>query len=176
MDNTRDVQTRVKHKILKSYLDAWAGIIVSGLSGAAAKCASRGLPFRAGLVYVDGFSWCGQYDGDASEVVLSGSAPSPKWGSPIIGIQALDDAKRFATSRGVKLETMTILVEEHADEFRSLQESLKLAGFGTRTAIDSAPLKLTDGQVAAIQGDFLGQAEPDRLSHPGAIPEGILPP
>ncbi len=159
MGRPRDVQTRVKHKILRSYLDAWAGIIVNGLAGVAASRASRGLSFRAGLVYVDGFSWRGRYDGDASEVLLDGSVLSPKWGSPIVGIQALDDARRFASSRGVPLETMAVLVEEHADEFQSLLESLKLAGFDTRTVVGPAHLHLVDGQVAAILGDFLGHLD-----------------
>lgn len=160
MNNIRNVQTRVKHKILRSYLDAWAGIIVNGLASVAASRAAKALSFQAGLVYVDGFSWRGRYDGDASEVVLSGSAPSPRWGSPIIGVQALDDAKRFARGRGFDLETRVILVEEHADEFRSLQESLQLAGYEARTTTNPATLQLADGQIAAIQGDFLGHLYP----------------
>src|SRR5690348_12599267 len=92
----RDTQTEVKHRILSEYLDAWAGIITNGLARQAALVQARGGSFRCRLMYVDGFAHKGRYDGDRTEVLRKGAPDVPTWGSPILGIKALDRVKDHA--------------------------------------------------------------------------------
>lgn len=109
----RDTQTQVKHIILSDYLDTWAGIILNGLAGVAKQLAARGRPFRTRLLYVDGFSYKGRYKGNAGELLRHSTAQTPSWGSPILGIQALERARDFARDRhGFHVETAVVLVED----------------------------------------------------------------
>ncbi len=157
----REVQTQVKHIILSEYLGAWAGIILNGKARAAHSQASRGRPFRARLVYVDGFSYKGRYEGDTTDVMLNGAPSLPTWGSPILGIQALDKAQQFALQRhGFHTDIATILVEDDDDDFLDLQESLQLAGFEQRVLLNPSVIAPPDGKISLTQGNFLTYAEP----------------
>lgn len=152
----RDTQTRVKHTILSDYLDAWAGIIINGLSWRAKALAGKGIPFRSRLLYVDGFAHRGRYAGDTGEVLRSGIPDAPTWGSPILGIQALDRAKDFAQrTHGLRIETAVVLVEKEAAYFHDLEASLSQAGFTDRLTINPQRLVPNDGEIVAIHGDFL---------------------
>ena len=85
----RDSQSRAKHAVLRRYAGGWAGIICGGIfrrwSGSFASAPKFGLH----LVYVDGFAGKGRYARDADEA-HSGTSGEPIWGSPIIGIRALE--------------------------------------------------------------------------------------
>ncbi len=151
----RDTQTEVKHRILSDYLGAWAGIITSGLARQAAAITARGIPFRCRLMYVDGFAHKGRYAGDTAEVLRKGAPNTPTWGSPILGIQALDRVKEHALKTyGLAVETVAVLSEIEAENFQDLKESLELAGLDGRLVFD-LPQSLADGQIVAIHGDFL---------------------
>lgn len=122
----RDTQTQVKHLILSKYLAEWAGVIINGLAKIAQYRLSQGLPVTTRLLYVDGFSFTGRYAGDASAIVRQ---EGPTWGSPLLGIQALDKARQFAQEMyQFPIETAAILVEDDAEDFQELLESLRLAG------------------------------------------------
>ncbi len=157
----RDIQTQVKHIILSSYLDKWAGIIVAGKAGPARLAASRGLPFSARLVFVDGFSYKGRYLCDTSDLLLN-VAPSSQtiWGSPILGIQGLDKARQFAQMRGFRIDTGTILVEDDDDDISDLKESLRIAGVEARVAINPLHIAPSDDRISVTRGDFLHHVDP----------------
>jgi three-Cys-motif partner protein len=168
----RDPQTQVKHIILSEYLDAWAGIIVNGLSRTAKQLADQGRPFRARLLYIDGFSYKGRFAGNTGEMLRGDVADSPTWGSPVLGIQALDRAKQHARELfGFHLETAAVLVEDGADDFTDLNESLRLAGFSNRVVTDPRKVTSDDDQIAAIHGNFLQHVDTviklaqDRYTH-----------
>jgi len=157
----RDTQTQVKHIILSSYLDKWAGIIVAGKAGPARLAASRGLPFTARLVYVDGFSYKGRYLCDTSDLLLNVSPSSQTiWGSPILGIQGLDKARQFAQQRGYHIDTGTILVEDDDDDFSDLKESLRTAGVEARVTINPPHIAPSDSRISVTRGDFLHHVDP----------------
>lgn len=157
----RDVQTQVKHIILSEYLGTWAGIILNGKAGVACSQALRGRPFQARLVYVDGFSYKGRYEGDTTDVMLNGTPSLPTWGSPILGIQALDKAQKFAVQKHeFHTDIATILVEDDDDDFLDLQESLRLAGFEQRVLLNPPVIAPPDGKISLRQGNFLTYAEP----------------
>ncbi|MDQ2827900.1 MAG: three-Cys-motif partner protein TcmP, partial [Chloroflexota bacterium] len=157
----RDVQTQVKHIILSEYLGTWAGIILNGKAGTARNQALRGRPFQTRLIYVDGFSYKGRYEGDTTDVMLNGTPSLPTWGSPILGIQALDKAQQFAQQRhGFHTDIATILVEDDDDDFPDLQESLRLAGFEQRVLLNPPIIAPPDGKISLTQGNFLTYAEP----------------
>jgi len=152
----RDTQTQVKHIILSDYLDAWAGFIINGLSWRAKEMASRGIPFRCRLMYVDGFAHKGRYAGDTGEVLRKGIANTPTWGSPILGILALDRAREFAQRmHGLRVEIAAVLSELESETFRDLEESIALAGLSQRLILNPEKLAPSDGDIIAIQGDCL---------------------
>lgn len=150
----RDTQTRVKHLILAEYLDAWSGIIVHGLRSHAQKARNLGKPFKIHLVYVDGFAGCGMYGGDHGDLLLQ-RTDCPVFGSPIIGVQGLDKIKRFAWENyGLHAETNAILVEIDSTSFKTLCQSLKLAGLSDRIKTTARFELLRDGEIAVLNYDF----------------------
>lgn len=158
---TRNPQTQVKHLILSKYLDDWAGIIINGIARVAQSQISRGLPFHARLLYVDGFSYTGRYLGDTSKVLAQDPVDTPTWGSPILGIQALERARQFAWEKhGFSIETAVILVEQDPGNFKHLLESVALAGFAGRLVANPPKIRPQNGEILAIQGDFLNWVQP----------------
>lgn len=156
----RNTQTQAKHIILSDYLDTWAGIIISGLSGKAKMLMAKGRPFRCRFLYVDGFSHTGRYTGDVGEILRDHRPDTPTWGSPIIGIQALDRAKKYALDKyGLRIETATILTEKDSGCFAELEQSLEMAGVSDRVVANPSRLAPADGQIVAIHGDFLQQLD-----------------
>ena len=149
----RDTQTQVKHLILSKYLAEWAGVIINGLAKIAQYRLSQGLPVTTRLLYVDGFSFTGRYAGDASAIVRQ---EGPTWGSPLLGIQALDKARQFAQEMyQFPIETAAILVEDDAEDFQELLESLRLAGLSDRVVTNPSTITPLNGQILAIHGNFL---------------------
>jgi len=150
----RDTQTRVKHLILAEYLSAWSGIIVHGLRSHAQKARSLGKPFTIHLVYVDGFAGCGMYGGDRGELLLR-RADRPVFGSPIIGVQGLDKIKGFAWEKyRLHVETNAILAEIDPTSFKTLLQSLKMAGLGDRIKTVARFESLRDDEIALLNCDF----------------------
>jgi three-Cys-motif partner protein len=149
----RNTQTQVKHQILEEYLIAWGGIIIHGVRRAAQKALSYGRPFRVHLVYVDGFAGCGRYAGDHS-VLLTEPRSDIVFGSPIIGIRALDRLKPLAKRYGLDVTTNAILIERDNTRYQSLQQSLELADLRARIRQTHKLDTLTDGEIATLNGDF----------------------
>ncbi len=151
----RDIHTQVKHLILTDYLAAWRGIILAGLSKTAQVRLPKGLPFHSRLVYVDGFSYKGQYLGDADNLLRGTASTDPTWGSPILGVQALDKAKQHARERfGFHVETAAILVERDRQNRADLLESLRAAGVSDRVVDNPRVLSPRDGEIVVLQADF----------------------
>jgi len=153
----RDTQTRVKHEVLERYFSAWGRIITYGLRGHADRAARAGRPFIARFVYVDAFSSCGRYTGDRGDILL-GKDVSEVWGSPIIGLKALDRLHDYAAENlpsGTTVITNAILVEKSASSFARLRESLQLAGYGERVKEHRDFAQLGNREIAAVNDDFL---------------------
>jgi three-Cys-motif partner protein len=150
----RPVQTQVKHQVLSKYIDAWAGIIISGLTSAARKAQSQGQPFESRFVYVDGFSHTGRYSHDEDAAVVEGSLDAPVWGSPVLGVLALQRAKEYARKQGFELQTAAILIEKDSAYFAELLNSLRAAGFDKQLKINPPRLRPEDGEIVVAQRDI----------------------
>src|SRR4051794_2932284 len=89
----RSTQTKVKHTILEKYLKAWGGIIVNGLRGDQVK--------DVHFIYIDCNASFGRYNGELEDSVINREAQTI-WGSPIIGVKALDGHAAWITKdRGI---------------------------------------------------------------------------
>jgi three-Cys-motif partner protein len=114
-------------------------------------------------LYVDGFSHTGRYTGDTGEILRDNVPNAPTWGSPIIGILALNKAKEYAEKRGLPLETAVILTERETGYFEELKHSLEEAGVADQVVYNppnaASGLAIADGQIVAIHGDFLSHLD-----------------
>jgi len=146
----RPTQTKVKHTILQDYLQAWGGIILSGLRGAAARRGS--VSSEAHFVYVDCDAYRGRFDGELDDV-KAGRPVVTVYGSPLIGIRSLDALIPRAAQFGISLRTNVILFEKKLQDFEILHQTLQNAGFADRIVLDSDFPKLQNGQIALINGD-----------------------
>ena len=141
----RDTQTKVKHEILEEYLTKWYSIITYGLRGHYARYPQLRPQFKARFVYVDYFSYLGAYTENNTVV----------YGSPVLGIRALDELKRFfsAQTGGLTPTTTAILFEDDNATFDGLMETLQSLGYTSRIKnIEDNPV-LADGDILVIHGD-----------------------
>ncbi len=153
----RDTQTQVKHLILEKYLDTWGGIIIHGLRNYQQSLPAQSRSIH--LVYVDGFAGCGRYTEDRSELTTQ-PQPGPIFGSPIIGIRALDKLRAtFETRYELSISVNAILVEREPQHFILLQESLKLAGLESRVCQTERFGTLQNGEIALCKADFCDLAQ-----------------
>jgi three-Cys-motif partner protein len=148
----RPSQTRVKHEVLEAYIDKWGGIIANGALLHARNAQSRGRDFELHLIYVDANASSGRYAGEQADVV-SGRSASTVFGSPIIGIRALDRIAKWAEPRGLNVRTNSILVELEATEYGELKDSLKTAGLDHRVREGTDFRSLSSGEIALVRGD-----------------------
>lgn len=156
-DRPRGTQTREKHRILDLYLKAWGGII---LNGVAANAKRRGISPASSdvhFVYVDCFAASGRHPsgpGDPPE------DPEGKvvYGSPVIGLRALNSLTETAEERGIRLRTNAILIEKNPAAFRELQTTLQQVNLGWHPRVTSDFNSLQHRQVALVQGDSTGMA------------------
>jgi three-Cys-motif partner protein len=142
----RAIQTEVKHVILRKYLKSWGGIILGGISRKGVR--------DAHFIYVDANAYRGWYPGNQS-AEISRIMSAKVYGSPIIGIEALDELVLFAQNKySIRLRVNMILVEENVIYFRELVETLRQKGYDNRLVINPPNLaSLTDKQIAVINGD-----------------------
>jgi three-Cys-motif partner protein len=145
----RPVQGKVKHTILRQYAGAWAGIILNGVRRDAARALEGGRRLRVDLVYIDGFAGAGQYRRDFD------GTPGPIWGSPIIGVQALEEQAAKAPALDVRVSAF--LTEQKAECYEALMRNLSAAGL--RTPVQAVPAFTRDGLglVNVLRGDFREQ-------------------
>lgn len=141
-DKTRSTQTKCKHIILKEYLKAWGGIIYWGLQNSKMSSTPR-------FVYVDCFSHTGIYPGgDIDE-----PNKEPVYGSPIIGIQAVDELAKTARDNDFPIETYSILVERDGDYYNTLIETLHSLGYSNRIKISGRLNNLNNKEIIALNKD-----------------------
>lgn len=140
----RNTQTRVKHEILSRYLDTWGGIIVSGSRYARQRIRH--------FVYVDCFSFLGRYSGEKEEEIQRRESKEV-FGSPVIGINALDKLLIHSKKMGVDIRVNTILIEKEKKVFDGLNETLRLADFQNRVENTNDFQKLKNGQIAIVNAD-----------------------
>lgn len=107
----RPTQTKVKHSILEKYLKAWGGIILMGL---------RLKKPDVHFVYVDCNASNGRFTGELEEIE-AGRQPGIVYGSPIIGIQALDSLLQTANQYGIRLKITAIVVEKRDGRIQQLK-------------------------------------------------------
>lgn len=142
----RNTQTRVKHEILSRYLDTWGGIIVSGLRNAH--------PRVRHFVYVDCFSFVGRYSGEKEDEIQKRESKEV-FGSPIIGINALDKLLVHSKKMGIAIQVNAILVEKKKTYFNGLKETLQLAGYQNRVEETKDFHSLRNGQIALVNADAI---------------------
>lgn len=150
----RPTQTQIKHIILEQYLERWGGIIINGLRGLAAQAQSKGRQFELEFVYVDCNASAGRYNGDQADVE-AGNTPTTVFGSPIIGVTAMDKLAGFAAKAGIKLRTISILIERDPDKLTELKTSLDMSGFGQRIRETDNFASLQDKEIAVVCADNL---------------------
>ena len=145
-NKVRAIQTEVKHLILRDYIEAWGGIILGGIS--------RSPVEDVHFVYVDANAFRGSYPGDQSDGIRH-TKNTMVYGSPIIGVVALDELVAFAQrTYSIRLRANAILVEENGTYFRELVDALRQKGYDSRLVINSRNLaSLTDKQIAVINAD-----------------------
>jgi len=141
----RDTQTRIKHEILKEYLIKWGSIITNGLAGHYAGNPQFRSTAKVRFMYIDYFSAWGAYREDGDTV----------YGSPILGVRALDEIKRFfiAQTSGVIPAITTILFEEEAPHYDSLLHTLESLGYKDRVKQVDDLSRIGDGDIALINRD-----------------------
>jgi len=159
----RKPQTKVKHTILERYLKAWGGIILKGLEGPAWRASQAGRNFETHFVYVDCNASCGRFAGELEDQNKL-APPETIFGSPIIGIQALDSLVKTATEQGIRLRTNAILIEKETREFNELQVSLDMANMSQRVVETASFSTLSDGQIAVVRADSTTMA-PDLVAY-----------
>ena len=147
----RPTQTKVKHEILRRYLEQWTYIIVQGLKGQYERAKANGWPFEARFVYVDCFAYSGRYAPENGNEVF---------GSPVIGIEAMDALRRYAQENaGFDPFTVSILIERENSTYKALRETLEAKGYGELVIASDNFSALQNGQIAAIRGDTLDYVE-----------------
>jgi three-Cys-motif partner protein len=145
----RPTQTKVKHLILERYLHTWGGIIINGLRQKARKI---GHTFQLHFVYVDCNAASGRYKCEQEDDQRD-NPPGPVFGSPIIGITALDELATYAKNEGIKVRRNVILIEKDQTALSELQETLKMKHLDTRVQETQDVDPLEDGQIALVCGD-----------------------
>jgi three-Cys-motif partner protein len=138
----RKTQTRLKHEILQRYLDAWGGIIVSHLRRSVKKNGWR-------FIYVDCFAFQGIYSGE-KEDELQHINSEPVFGSPIIGIQALDKLTEHAKRANLSIITNSILIEQDSTIYKQLRRTLEEQGWKDRIRETTDLFELRPGEIAVI--------------------------
>jgi three-Cys-motif partner protein len=142
----RPVQTKVKHEILEEYLMQWGYIVTGGLIGTYAKARNDGRTLRTRFVYVDCFSYRGEYAPENGE---------PAYGSPLIGIRSFQRlSEHFFARNGTMPETYFILVEEERNNYRILLETLARFGVGDRVRESPSLTTLNPGEIALFNSDY----------------------
>ncbi|MBC7981977.1 three-Cys-motif partner protein TcmP [Candidatus Parcubacteria bacterium] len=141
----RKTQSRVKHEILEQYLGKWTSIITSGLKNSYKQFPGMAAQSRSRFVYIDYFAFSGAYK-ENNKIV---------YGSPVLGIQALDKLKSsFAAITGGLTPSMTtILFEEDPTTYKNLIGTLESQSYGHRIRDAAALNKLTDDDIIVIKGD-----------------------
>jgi len=140
----RPPQTKVKHTILEKYLNAWGGILINGL---------RKQLTNIHLVYIDCNASTGRFVGELEDVVAKREAQLV-YGSPIIGVRTLDSLANWARETvGINIRTTSILLENDAQTFNDLKESLVLAGLAHKIRETSNFSSLRDGEIAVLCED-----------------------
>jgi three-Cys-motif partner protein len=150
--DVRDSQSRSKHTILSRYAGAWAGIILNGLRPRYLQAVARGKPFRIDLMYIDGFSGQGRYVRDADQPE---DPNTPVWGSPILGMIALEErASKMTGGDGIPVRVTGVLVESDPDNVMALLANLSHAGLATPYAQVGTIAEAKFGQINVVCDDF----------------------
>lgn len=144
----RQPQSQAKHHLLARYLTRWAAII---LNGPIARAGHRVHAWHTWLCYVDTCAYRGAYAGDAG----AGPGAAPVFGSPVLGIQALDRAREGAGASGLPVSTVAVLFERDPATFAALVTTLCHAGYGARLEINPPDLIAAPGKIIAINDDYL---------------------
>ncbi|GEM_PF-1110499 len=141
----RKTQTKVKHMILEKYLQAWGGIIINGLRQHASA--------NIHLVYIDCHASYGRYRGELEDVAARRD-PQPIFGTPIIGVKALDQLAAWAKKSAQRqVRTSTILIEKERKVYDELKISLGMAGLTPRMHESKNFSHLQDGEIALVWAD-----------------------
>lgn len=141
-DKTRSTQTKCKHIILEEYLKAWGGIIYWGLQNSKMSSTPR-------FVYVDCFSHTGIYPGgDIDE-----PNQEPVYGSPILGIQAMDKLAKTAWENDYPIKTYSILVERDDNYYNTLIRTLHSLGYSSRLKTSRNLSNLHNKEIIALNED-----------------------
>lgn len=150
----RTTQAQIKHRILDRYLAVWGRIILNGLGKSIARVRASGRRFDVHFVYVDCNAFSGRYPGELVDVV-AGRPADTVYGSPVIGVQALDRLAEWARDKwGIEIRVNAVLIEMHKRPFAELQESLRDAGLGGRVRQTTDFAALRPGEIAVVNDDW----------------------
>jgi len=146
----RPVQGKVKHTILREYSGAWAGIIINGVRRSFLDELQRGrTPARVDLVYLDGFGGSGRYGRDFDD------SAGPIWGSPVIGVRALEE--QAVRARGIDVRVTAFISEQDSRIYPALVDNLHAAHLRTPVVEVTAFAATGLGSVNVLKDDFRRQ-------------------
>ena len=105
------------------------------------------------FIYVDCNASYGRYNGELEDSVVNREAQTI-WGSPIIGVKALDGlAVWISNDIGIYVRTNAILIEMESNPYHELKRSLEMAGLGYRVRETDNFSALKNGEIALLQAD-----------------------
>jgi len=138
----RSTQTKCKHIILDNYLKKWCGIIFLGLRHGKMTSVPR-------FVYVDCYSYKGIYTGGDCDVPNNKSV----YGSPIIGIKALDELRNISIKQSYPIETYSILLEKDKSCYQTLLDTLSDLGYEDRIKTSNNFSNLNNNDILVLNED-----------------------
>jgi three-Cys-motif partner protein len=143
---SRPIQTKVKHEILRQYIRHWGFIITNGLSGVYVASQSQQKHLTSRFVYVDCLAYRGIYLAEEGQSVF---------GSPLIGVECMDKlAANFKDVNGISPDTNCIFVEENKTNFNMLIQTLEQQGYAKRIKQTTEFNTLKPGEIAVINADY----------------------
>jgi three-Cys-motif partner protein len=113
----------------------------------------RGQVKEVHFIYIDCNASFGRYNGELEDLVVNREAQTI-WGSPIIGVKALDGHAAWITKdTGINVRTNSILIEMESNPYHELKQSLEMAGLSHRVRETENFSALKNGEIALLQAD-----------------------
>lgn len=134
---TIEPHTRIKHLILRRYLEAWLPIMAK---------------YNGRILFIDGFAGPGRYKGGEE-------------GSPLIALKALLNHPHFQKPQPQR-EVLFLLIEANVRRAQALEEELKPI-LTARSTPPWVKVKIEQGEFVAVMSPILDSAEqPNRVLVP----------
>ena len=156
--NTRHPQTEVKHELMAAFKRRRGPIIINGLARKASRLGSAN--FHSWFVHVDCGAYEGRYEGNTVDELLGRTPAKKAYGTPLLGIQALDEVTAQGKRRNLAIDTVAVLFEADSRIFDTLVRNLKDERYSDRLAVNPSTLVKRAGIINVVHGDYLDYRYP----------------